>query len=314
MRDVFRLRSASVPAVRDYASVRSGFDWDVPDEFNFGADVIDRWAQESDRLALIWENEAGDRQTLRYSDISRLSNKLGNALRQCGLSKGDRVLVQLPRIPEWIISLVAIMKIGAVPIPCIEMLTERDVEYRVKNSRSAAIICRDVHAPKFRSVEQDVSVKIALGDVPGWLNFEKMTQAETETLAPVAVGAEDPAIMYYTSGSTGYPKAVVHAARAVYAWRSSAVYWLDLSPDDRIWCTADTGWSKAGTSILFGPLSCGACSLLYDGPFVPEQRLRILAENRVTVFCAPPTELKRLLRENIDRYDLSALRRAVTGG
>lgn len=314
MRDVLKLRADSAFAVRDHDPVHPRFDWDVPGEFNFGADVIDRWAHERDRPALIWENEAGDRQTLRYSDISRLSNKLGNALRNSGLSKGDRVLVQLPRIPEWIISLVAIMKIGAVPIPCIEMLTARDVEYRVKNSRSAAVICRDVHAAKFRSVEQDISIKIALGDVPGWLNFGKMIRAGAEAPASVAVAAEDPAIMYYTSGSTGYPKAVVHAARAVYAWRSSALYWLDLTENDRIWCTADTGWSKAGTSILFGPLSCGACTLLYDGPFVPEQRLRILADNRVTVFCAPPTELKRLLRENIDRYDLSALRRAVTGG
>lgn len=87
------------------------------------------------------------------------------------------------------------------------------------------------------------------------------------------IDAEEPAIMYYTSGSTGHPKAVVHASRAIYAWRSSAIYWLDLRPGERIWCTADTGWSKAGTSIPVGPWSCGACSLFDDGPFVPKERL-----------------------------------------
>src|SRR5262249_22719187 len=128
------------------------------------------------------------------------------------------------------------------------------------------------------------------------------------------IAAEDPALMYYTSGSTGYPKGVVHAARALYAWRVSAEHWLGLSRGDRIWCTADTGWSKAGTSILFGPWSMGACTFLFDGPFVTAERLRLLAKHRINVYCAPGTELFRVLDANPGAFDLRALRRVVSAG
>jgi acyl-coenzyme A synthetase/AMP-(fatty) acid ligase len=128
------------------------------------------------------------------------------------------------------------------------------------------------------------------------------------------MAAEDPAMMYYTSGSTGHPKGVVHAARAIYAWRMSAKYWLDLNPGDRIWCTADTGWSKACTSVLIGPWSRGACTLMYDGAFVPKKRLELLAKHRINVYCAPGTELFRILDEDMASYDLAALRHTVTSG
>ncbi|WFU55200.1 AMP-binding protein [Bradyrhizobium pachyrhizi] len=312
MRDIWT--HTKEPDAERYEALRANFRWDVPATFNFGADIVDRWAREHDGPALIWQNEAGDTRTYNYSDLSRLSNRLANVLRAHGVEKGDRVLVMLPRLPEWFVSLIAIMKIGAVPIPCIEMLTARDLEYRVSNAEVKAVICRSGQATKFAAVENAIPVRIALGAVSGWLAWDRELESASDVAEPAIVDADDPAIMYYTSGSTGHPKGVVHAAHAIYAWRISALYWLDLRPGEVIWCTADTGWSKAGTSIIFGPLSCGACSFIFDGSFVPKDRPALLRKHQVTVYCAPGTELSKVVNEVSSRSDLGRLRRVVTAG
>jgi acyl-coenzyme A synthetase/AMP-(fatty) acid ligase len=307
MRDVW---SAREPAVESYDAMRRDFRWDVPAHFNFGTDVVDRWARERDGPALIWSDEAGQESTYSYADIARLTDRFANVLRVHGVGKGDRVVVMMPRRPEWMIAMVGALKIGAVPIPCIEMLTARDISYRVLNAEAKAVVCRASQAAKFEGLA--VPVRLALGGGEGWLDLEAEMAAAPERCEPARVSADDPAVMYYTSGSTGHPKGVLHASRALYAWRVSAIYWLDLKPTDRIWCTADTGWSKAGTSILFGPWSCGACSILYDGPFVPAERVRLLERHQVTVFCAASTELSRLVDEpGLSRF---SLRRTVTSG
>jgi acyl-coenzyme A synthetase/AMP-(fatty) acid ligase len=312
MRDVWSFNEMT--QAEQYEVLCASFHWQIPETFNFGADVIDRRAREQDGPALIWQDAAGSTRSYQYSDLSLLSNRLANVLRSKGVKKGDRVIVMLPRLPEWFIALIGVMKIGAVPIPCIEMLTARDVEYRVTNAEARAAICRAEHTAKFASVQEVIPLRIALGEAEGWLDWSRELAQAPKQLAPAVVRSDDPAIMYFTSGSTGHPKAVVHAARAIYAWRVSAIYWLDLRPGEVIWCTADTGWSKAGTSIIFGPLSCGACAFFYDGPFVPSERLALLRQHGVTVYCASSTELSRVVSEVGTREDMGQLRRVVTAG
>lgn len=302
-----------LPRMRDYKETCERFRWNVPETFNFGADVVDALAIDEQRLALIWCNEAGDETRLTFADVARASNRLADTLARRGVTKGERVIIMLPRCPHWQIAMTACLKLGAVVVPCITMLTDRDLAYRLEHSGARAIITtREATAKVPENVRLDVGV--AVGGGSGWLDWDEALASGAEHFDAATVGAEDPAAIYYTSGTTGGPKGVTHAARALYVWRATARYWLDLGRDDLMWCTADTGWSKAGTSILFGPWSCGAAVLFYDGPFDARKRLELLERYRVTVFCAAATELRSLVYENLSGIDLSALRHTVSAG
>lgn len=293
-----------------YEEVVKGFRWELPATFNFATDVVDAWARDPRKLALLWCDGSGREERYTYARIAELSKRLGNALRSGGLKKGDRCIVMLPRLPQWQIAMVGCLRVGVIPIPCIDMLTAKDVRYRVEHSGAVGVITTQANVAKF----PDVKLRLAVGGAPGWLDFDKTVDAADSECAPQRMAAEDPVAMYYTSGSTGGPKGVTHAARALYAWRLASQLWHDLKPSDLMWCTADTGWSKAGTAILFGPWSCGAAVLFHDGAFDPGARLALLAKHRVTVFCAAATEFRRLVNEDLSSFDLSALRLSVSAG
>ena len=297
----------------DYGRAVSGHTLETPAAFNFGADVVDVRARDPSKPALIWCDAAGNERRLTFDDVARASNRVANRLAARGVAKGDRVVVMLPRIPEWQIALTACLKLGAVPIPCITMLTERDVAYRIGHSGAVGAITLSAETAKFDDAAA-FKARIAVGPPrAGWETWMS-TAGESDTFVSATVAAEDPAIMYYTSGSTGAPKGVLHAARALHAWRVSAWYWLTLTESDTMWCTADTGWSKAGTSIYFGPWSQGSAVLFHDGPFDARRRFELMERYGVTVFCAAATELRRLVAEDVSGLDLSSLRLAVSAG
>jgi len=297
----------------EYRRAVETFDWALPETFNFGRDVVDATAAEApDRLALLWTNDDGVEERFTWAEIARESAKLASVLAGAGIERGDRVVVMLPRIPQWQIAMVACLKLGAVTVPCISMLTERDLAYRVEHSGAVGIVTTADNTDK---APAGLNVRIAVGGGPeGWLDWDAAMVDAPAAFEPPGLGLEEPATIYYTSGTTGSPKGVTHAVRAIHAWRWQAKYWTDLGPGDLMWCTADTGWSKAGTSVLYGPWSMGAGVLFHDGAFDPARRLELLEKHRVTVFCAAATELRRLVYEDVSARDLSALRHTVSAG
>jgi acyl-coenzyme A synthetase/AMP-(fatty) acid ligase len=288
-----------------YDEICGAFRWQLPQTFNFAADVVDVWARDAEKLALLWCDESGREERYTYARMADQSKRLGNVLRASGLKKGDRCIVMLPRIPQWQIAMVGCLRVGVIPIPCIDMLTAKDVMFRAEHSGAAGAITTQPNVAKF----PDVKMRLVVGE-----EFDAALDAADAECPPERIAAEDPVAMYYTSGSTGNPKGVTHAARALYAWRLSSQLWHDLKPADLMWCTADTGWSKAGTAILFGPWSCGAAVLFHQGRFEPRERLALLARHRVSVFCAAATEFRRLVNEDLAPYDLSSLRLTVSAG
>jgi acyl-coenzyme A synthetase/AMP-(fatty) acid ligase len=300
--------------VEDYERDRSGFAWDLPAHFNWASDVLDVWADSAVvGPALIAVNAAGQAARYSFAEISRRSCQWANLLRHHGVRQGDRVLVMLPRIAEWQLAMVACIRIGAVPIPCVTMLTERDLSYRISHSGAVGVVTSSAETHKFAGHETLSCRLVVGGDVSGWVNCAA-ADGQDVACAPAQVGIDEPAIMFYTSGSTGPPKAVTHASRALYVWRCSAQYWLSLDPGDVMWCTADTGWSKAGTSVLFGPWSRGATVLFYDGSFDRRGRFELLAAHRVVCYCASATELRQLVDVDLNGVDLGALRLTVSAG
>lgn len=294
-----------------YEAARDSFAWEIPANFNFGRDVVDVWAEDPARLALICVNERGEERRFTYADIRTLSNRFAGLLAAKGVKKGDRVLIMLPRIAEWQIAMVGCNKLGAIPIPCVTMLTQKDIVYRIEHSGAVAAVTTSSETAKFPA---DLPVRISVGAAEGWDDFTLGLAAQSPRFQAADMAANDPALMFYTSGSTGLPKGVLHASRALFAWRVSAWYWLSLIETDVMWCTADTGWSKAGTSILYGPWSCGATVLFYDGPFDPAARYDMLEKYRVSVYCAAATEIRQLVQYDTSGRDLTALRLTVSAG
>jgi acyl-coenzyme A synthetase/AMP-(fatty) acid ligase len=301
------------PQAQSFDALRAAFRWEIPATFNFATDVVDHWARDPARVALLWSNAAGEERSFTYAAIADLSRRLANVLRDSGVRKGDRVIVMLPRIPAWQVAIVACLRLGAVPIPSIEMLTADDIRYRAEVSEAVAAVTTAANVAKFDGLA-GVRTRIAVGGGPGWIDFDAAVAAADSDCPAATVAAEDPALLFFTSGSTGKPKGVLHASRAVFAWRNAMWFWPDLTERDVIWCTADTGWAKAGTSILFGPWSCGAAAVFHDGPFDAARRFALLQRHGVTVFCAPNTELRRLVLEDIPDVDLSALRVTISAG
>ncbi|MFB3739163.1 MAG: acyl-CoA synthetase [Candidatus Velamenicoccus archaeovorus] len=315
----------AVPNMTDYEGTRRSFRLEVPERFNYGRDVVDaRARRDPDKLALLAVGPGGAvTSRLSFEDLRRGSNRAANFLAAQGIGKGDPVFLMLPRIPEWHLALLGCIKLGAVPMPGTPLLTDRDIAYRISRAEAVAAITDPEGAAKVEALRGEcpsLRTLVCVGDdrPSGWSSFTEGLELGAGT-PPDAEPTEaaDPMLVYFTSGTTGYPKMVLHT-QASYGigHEVTARFWQDLKPTDLHWTFADTGWAKAAWGKLFGQWRLGAAVLLWDvrGKADPELAMRLIGAHRVTTFCAPPTLFRAALLSDLRSFDWTSLRHVVSAG
>jgi acetyl-CoA synthetase/medium-chain acyl-CoA synthetase len=302
--------------------VRQTFRWAPPEFFNFGRDVIDVLAGHlPDEPAMLWVGPKGERQ-VTWRQIAQRSSQLAGGLRDLGLERGERVLIILPRLVEWWEALLGALKAGLVAIPGTPLLTPHDIAYRVGAADVSAVIADSDGAAKVQHAANELPtlqhrIVVAESAPAGWQTFEQVLGRGSAAAKPVDTPADDPALCFFTSGTTGMPKMVLHT-HASYGLGHTVTgrLWLDLQPGDLHWNLSDTGWAKAAWSSLFGPWLAGATLFVHHQPgkFDPADVLKHLATRPITSFCAAPTIYRLLVQQDLRGFRPAKLRSCVAAG
>lgn len=312
--------------------VEEGFDKDgilnkfsikYPDNFNFSYDIIDKYAElEPDRRALIWVDLEGNEKTFTFGDLSRLSTKAANMFLDMGIKKGDHVMLVLKRNYQFWYVIMALLKIGAIAIPATHLLTTKDFVYRFEAADVKAVIATS-HADVSHFVEEAdeklggclTQKYIVNGTREGWVNFDEAVENYPDTMERVPTKSDETFLLYFTSGTTGYPKMVIHDHTYALAHIQTAKHWHNVDPDGIHLTISDTGWAKAAWGKMYGQLIMGTCVFVYDfDKFIPENMLAIMEKYRITTFCAPPTMFRFFIKTGLGNYDLSSLKYCTIAG
>lgn len=320
-------RYVSRTTFTSYEDFKENFRIIVPENFSFGFDVVDEYARkEPNKQAIVWCNDSGGCATFTFADVARESNKIANFLKSIGIRKGDMVMLILKRRYEFWFALIALHKIGAVPIPATHMLTSKDIVYRCKAADIKMIIAADDE----RLLE---SVDEAQADSPtlehkavirmkrdGWYSLEEeVADAPTEFPRPTgddATSNKDMFLLYFTSGTTGMPKMVLHDYSYPLGHILTSKFWQNCDKDGVHLTVADTGWAKAAWGKIYGQWICGSAVFVYDyeGKFDPKSLLDVMKQYKVTTFCAPTTVYRFLAQVDSAKLDFSSLKYCVTAG
>ncbi len=316
----------AAPNLREYEQARQEFHLDVPERFNPVLDVVERWAQDDpDALALLTLDGAGA-EVARHSiaELAALSRRAARALQAAGIGKGDRIFVMLPRVPAWYAVMLGAIRIGAVPMPGPNLLTGKDIAYRISRAEAVMAVTDPDGARKVDSVADglpSLAHRVCWspsGVVPeGWGDVDRMCADAGDGPTPAdPTASSDPMLVYFTSGTVAQPKMVLHT-QASYGLGHviTARFWQDLRAGDLHWTVSDTGWAKAAWGGLFGQWHERACVVQVQlGKPDADTILRILADHGITSFCAPPTLYRLLVQADLGAYDLSALRHCTSAG
>ncbi|HJK62328.1 MAG TPA: AMP-binding protein [Methanocorpusculum sp.] len=318
--------------IGNYDETYRTFSLVTPKYYNFAFDVVDAWAKKDrNHLAMIWVNQLGVEKKFTFWDMMIHSNEAANILMKFGIQKGDRVLLMLPRVPEWWILVLGIMKLGAVFCPSPHMLTVKDIAYRIKVGNFKMVITDSDNMDKVDEVAADcpnLQLRMLVDDKPGerlptpWIGYqnELLYPAPVSTKLVSSVGRKmlstDPMLIYFTSGTTKDPKMVLHDYGHPLGQTVTAKFWHDLTEYDVHFTVSDTGWAKCGWGKIYGQWICGACIFVYDyrTKFHATELLPLIERYGITSFCAPPTIYRMLIIADLKKFSFSELRTCTSAG
>jgi acetyl-CoA synthetase len=309
-----------------YEDFVANYQLQIPENFNFAYDVVDEIASTTpDKIAMVWCNDLGEEQIFTFGQMKTYSDKAANFFKAAGIGKGDPVMLILKRRYEFWFCILALHKIGAITIPATHLLSPKDIVYRSNAADIKMIVCVP-EAEVIRHVEEaevkspTLKVKALIGeDREGWLNFNSgMEISSEEFVRPQGLEVtqnEDIMLLYFTSGTTGMPKMVNHNYIYPLGHILTAKYWQNVQDNGLHFTVADTGWAKSAWGKLYGQWLSGSAVMTYDyDKFVPKNLMEVLEKYKVTTFCAPPTIYRFLIKEDLTKFDLSALKYCVVAG
>jgi acetyl-CoA synthetase len=309
---------------KDQEDFNANFKINVPENFNFAYDIVDEWAKtHPDKKALSWVNDQGEHIEFTFADMKEKSDAAASYFQSLGIGKGDMVMLILKRRYWYWFAILGLHKIGAVAIPATHLLTKKDIVYRCNSADIKAIISVgedlvtnqiDEAIPQCPTLKYRLSIGPRIPD--GWLDFrEGLNRAKPFVKPENPSNNEDIMLLYFTSGTTGEPKMVIHNYAYPLGHIITSGYWQNLKEDSLHLTLADTGWAKAAWGKLYGQWIMGACIFVYDHEkFTPANLLQVMQEYKITSFCAPPTVFRFLIRENLSKYDLSSLKYCTVAG
>lgn len=315
------LKQTSFTSQEDF---NKNFELTVPENFNFGYDIVDAWAEEApEKLAMLWTNDQEEVRRYTFADIKKYTDKTAAYFQSLGIKKGDVVMLVLKRRAEFWFSTVALTKLGAIVVPATHLLTKKDIIYRCNAAEIKMIVCAGEpviigHILEARQECPTLKTVVSVGnETPeGFENFQQGIENAKPFQRPEHPNKNDDImLLYFTSGTSGHPKMVTHNFTYPLGHISTALLWHNLTPDSLHLTIADTGWGKAAWGKIYGQWIVGATLFVYDHEkFTPADFLEMIQRHRITSLCAPPTIFRYLIHENLTRYDLSSLKYCTIAG